>query len=592
MLDCNGSRPERQDAEGKFLSLKRISSLKDLWIHSVPLDLEAGYLLPVCDLHLEDTGLIETFSRWREEQPQMQDVPAAEGLWAVREWLHEHVLSVPTRLLWLVVDSCGQPIGHLRLDAHLGEVVIDHVHRGSSCGHHEIMRLALRAVVDWCETNLKPHSYTLQVLSGMKGAAKAETRFGFVEFSRVPVVRMVQNGVPTLVPVQDGNNQSPDDFLVTMKLRASSQLLHRAAVSLAPRPANQPIVAIQRREWQRQIERYEEAFAKAVQRKYAIATTSSSGALYLSLLAMRVGPGDEVILPELANVSIANAVLHAGAVPVFADVDPFTWCLDPASLEAQVTPATKAVIAVHLHGHPARMDKILDIATTRGLAVLEDVSSAVGAEYEGRRVGSQSDFACFGFRANSLTGRAEGGIMVTDDSLLYERALSMWERYRDPRLAFWTPDDSARAAHYTETAFDLARLHELEAITEAKRRIRGYYDEELSDIRGIDVFRDADYARGVCWTHSIQVSPRCPISRDYLCEMLRKQDIEVRSALPPLSQYPVWPRTNRPHRHAHNVSERALHLPSGSRLTRENVRNICREIRNVVGTAGSIESAA
>ena len=163
---------------------------------------------------------------------------------------------------------------------------------------------------------------------------------------------------------------------------------------------------------------FEEAFAEFCGTEHAVTCSNGTTALHLALLALGVKPGDEVIVPTLTYVATANAVVYCGAKPVFVDSEPETWNMDPAQIEALITPRTKGIIVVHLFGHPVDMDPIMDIARRHGLFVLEDAAEAHGAEYKGRRVGSIGHAATFSFFGNKIITTGEGGMVTTNDRAL------------------------------------------------------------------------------------------------------------------------------------------------------------------------------
>ncbi len=162
------------------------------------------------------------------------------------------------------------------------------------------------------------------------------------------------------------------------------------------------------------VRQFEEMFASFCGSKYAVATSNGTTALHLALLALDIGPGDEVIVPTLTFIASANLVRYTGATPIFVDSDPYTWNIDPELVEAAITPSTKAIMPVHLYGHPADMDPILEIARRYGLAVIEDAAEAHGALYKGTRVGSLGDIGCFSFYGNKIVTTGEGGMVVTN----------------------------------------------------------------------------------------------------------------------------------------------------------------------------------
>ena len=171
--------------------------------------------------------------------------------------------------------------------------------------------------------------------------------------------------------------------------------------------------------------------------RHGVAVSNGTVSLHLALVAAGVGPGDEVIVPSLTFVATANVVRYCGAIPVFVDAEPATWQLDPAALEARITARTRAIIPVHLYGHPCDMDPIRAVARCHNLAVVEDAAEAHGAEYRGRRVGSLGAIGCFSFYGNKNITTGECGMCVTDDDALAERLRLLRDHGMDPKRSYW-----------------------------------------------------------------------------------------------------------------------------------------------------------
>ncbi|HEX5576551.1 MAG TPA: DegT/DnrJ/EryC1/StrS aminotransferase family protein, partial [Gemmatimonadales bacterium] len=187
------------------------------------------------------------------------------------------------------------------------------------------------------------------------------------------------------------------------------------------------------------VSRFEAAFADFCGVKHAVACCNGTAALHVALSALGVGPGDEVIVPTLTFVATANAVIQCGARPVFVDSEPETWNIDPALIEAKITPRTKGIIVVHLYGHPAEMESIVSTARRHGLFVVEDAAEAHGAEHNGRRVGSLGDVGIFSFFGNKIITTGEGGMVTTSDDTLAARVRQLKAQGIDPNRRYWYP---------------------------------------------------------------------------------------------------------------------------------------------------------
>jgi perosamine synthetase len=335
-------------------------------------------------------------------------------------------------------------------------------------------------------------------------------------------------------------------------------------------------------EWNKYIQRFETSFAHYIGTRYALSTSSCTGALHLALAALGIGPGDEVIVPDITWVATANAVVYVGATPIFADIEAGSWCLDPTSFESKITSRTKAVMPVHLYGHPAQMDRIMEIARKHNLRVIEDAAPAIGAEVEGRKTGTFGDFAAFSFQGAKLLVTGEGGMLVTSNEELFQKAYTIWDQGRRPGT-FWIQETGFKyKMANVQAALGLGQLERVDEMIEAKRRIFSWYLEEIGDVRGIRLNREMPWARSIYWMSSIEVEESASVSRDELRKKLRERNVDTRPVFPAISQYPVWPVVQEPQPVARRVGDRAINLPSGVCLKRDQVAYIGRCIRGIL----------
>ncbi len=296
-------------------------------------------------------------------------------------------------------------------------------------------------------------------------------------------------------------------------------------------------------------------------------------------MALGVGSGDEVIVPDETWVATANAVRYTGANPIFADVEIDTWNIDPDSIESLITPKTKAIIAVHLYGHPARMDKIMDVARRYQLRVIEDAAPAIGAEWNHQRCGSFGDFAAFSFQGAKLLVTGEGGMLVTSNPELYQKAKKIWDQGRNPARAFWIDSDGVKfKMSNIQAALGLAQIERSDEQIEMKRRIFSWYENGLKNVPYVRLNKEVEGARSIYWMTSLYIDKLAPISRDSLIAQLRLKNIDTRPVFPAISQYPIWPTKQEAQPNSKMIGEQALNLPSGVCLTKEEVTYICEMI--------------
>ena len=327
------------------------------------------------------------------------------------------------------------------------------------------------------------------------------------------------------------------------------------------------------------VSRFEAGFAKFCRTRYATSVSNGTAALHLILVALGIGNGDEVVVPDLTFVSCANVVYYTGAIPVFADVDRTTWCIDPADVEKRITKKTKAIIAVHLYGHPADIDRITAIAKRHGLFVIEDACEAHGARYKGKRVGSIGHAAAFSFYGNKIITTGEGGMIVTNDKKLLERMnyLKAHALDKNKTHAYY---HSEIGYNYRltnlQSAFGVAQLEHVEEVIAVKRKNAQMYGKLLKNIEGVVLPPDESWARNVYWMYSILVANRR--TRDSLISQLKESGIETRPFFVPLHKLPMY-RANESFPVSENLSDRGLNLPSSAKLTENEIEYICREIK-------------
>jgi perosamine synthetase len=322
------------------------------------------------------------------------------------------------------------------------------------------------------------------------------------------------------------------------------------------------------------VTRFEQMFAEFCGTRHAIATSNGTAALHLALLALGVGPGDEVIVPSFTFVATANAVTYTGARPVFVDSDPETWTLDPALAKEAVTAKTRAIVPVHVYGHPADMDPILELAAREGLAVLEDAAEAHGARYKGRPVGGMGDIGIFSFYGNKIVTTGEGGMVVTNDDELADKVRLMRGHGMSPTRRYWHP---VLGYNYRLTnlqaALGVAQMERVDEILASKRRIADTYKVHLDGVAGLRLPAEAAWATSVHWLYSVLIDEDAfSMSRDRVMAALSSQ-AETRPLFPPVHRQPIYTR-GETLPVAEHLAATGLSLPSAPGLPPEEVRRV------------------
>ena len=327
----------------------------------------------------------------------------------------------------------------------------------------------------------------------------------------------------------------------------------------------------------------EKAVAEYLGVKYAIATHCCTLALHLAAVTLDLGPGDEVIVTDFSWVATSYAIAYTGAKCVFVDIDPDTWCIDPKAIESAITSKTRAVMLVHTFGHPAQMDKIMAIAHKHKLRVIEDAAPALGAEFKGQKVGTFGDIACFSFQGAKLTVSGEGGIFVTNDKALYDKAKLLASMGRtDSQAIFWS---DVIGYQYTianlTAALALAQVERVDELLAKKRQIFTWYYDRLKDVPGIKMIKESgDCKSNYCYP-SILLKDNISVSRDFVLQKLKDVNVHCRPGFPQMSCFPVFEqRFDNPV--AKNVKERGISLASAANLDEEDIDFVCKKLMEFI----------
>lgn len=329
------------------------------------------------------------------------------------------------------------------------------------------------------------------------------------------------------------------------------------------------------------VPRFERAFSRFCGTAYGVATANGTTALHLALATLGIGPGDEVLVPDLTFVATANAVRYTGATPVLVDVDPATWGMDPDQARRKLTPRAKAILPVHLYGHPVDVDPLLDLARRYGLWVVEDAAEAHGARYKGRRVGGLGHLGCFSFYGNKIVTTGEGGMVVTDDPALAEQLAFLRDHAMDPKRRYYHPTVGFNYRMTNiQAAIGCAQLETIDEILDRRRRIAEAYTRGLKGIPGLGLQPRADWAEPVCWMASVLIEEGFGRDRGEVIAGLRERGVDSRPFFVPLHELPPY-RAEARYPVAEALGRQGLNLPSGTRLTPEAIQTVCGALREL-----------
>jgi perosamine synthetase len=324
------------------------------------------------------------------------------------------------------------------------------------------------------------------------------------------------------------------------------------------------------------IEEFETNFSNYIGTKYGVATSNGTTALHLAFAALGIKKGDKVLVPSLDFVSVANAVTYVGAKPVFLDSHPAYWCLDPSKVVENIDKQTKALVAVHLYGHPCDMDEIVKITNDYNMNLVEDCAEAHGAEYKNKKTGSFGVISCFSFYGNKIITTGEGGMCLTDDASVSKRMRILRDHGMNPDRRYW---HDIIGFNYRMTnlqaALGVAQLQKIDRLINKKRNIAKTYEKLIKDLSSVTPAPEMPWAKSVYWLYSVLVN--API-RDAIITNLEKKGIESRPFFYPSHLLPPY-QSNLKLPVSEELSARGLNLPSGTNLSENQITEIVEVIR-------------
>jgi perosamine synthetase len=336
-------------------------------------------------------------------------------------------------------------------------------------------------------------------------------------------------------------------------------------------------------------ERFEKAFADYLGVARAVSLPSCTSAIHLSLLALGVGAGDEVIVPDVTWIASAAPITYVGATPVFADIDPQTWCLSAESFEECITPKTKAVIPVDLYGNMPDMDAIREIAQQHGIAIVEDAAEAIGSEYKGKKAGSFGDTGVFSFHGSKTLTTGEGGMLVTDREDIYRRVLFLRDHGRPPgdKMFYNTEVAYKYKMSSMQAALGLAQLERIEELIAHKRQIFAWYEKELAGVLDVTLNCEPPFIKNTYWMVTAIIAQNRGLTKDKLMALMSEKNIDCRPFFHPLSALPAYEsseraqQARRQNQVSYQISPFGVNLPCGMNMTEEKVRYVCDALKEI-----------
>ena len=336
--------------------------------------------------------------------------------------------------------------------------------------------------------------------------------------------------------------------------------------------------------------RFEEAFAKYLGVKHAVSLPSCTSGLHLALAALKIGPGDEVIVPDLTWIASAAPIQYVGATPVFADVDPDTWCLSVDSVRACLTDRTRAILPVDLYGGLPDYPALRALADEHGLMLIEDAAEAIGSELNDRKAGTWGDLAAFSFHGSKTLTTGEGGMLVTDDDELHARVMHLRDHGREPGDVNFQNTEVAFKYKMppVAAAIGLAQVERVEEVVTRKREIFSWYLEGLSGVKGVTLNQEPRGIRNSYWMVTALLDPELDWPKEKLMAALRDAGIDSRPMFHPLSSLPAYAGTAaaevaaKRNSTSYQISPWGINLPSALCLNRKQVNRVIEVLRQLL----------
>ncbi|MGZ6346577.1 MAG: DegT/DnrJ/EryC1/StrS family aminotransferase [Anaerolineales bacterium] len=332
------------------------------------------------------------------------------------------------------------------------------------------------------------------------------------------------------------------------------------------------------------IKAFEQAWAEYCGMKYGVALSNGTTALQLAVECLDLLPGDEIIMPTFTIISCAQAVTYNGGVPVLVDCDPRTWCMDVNQIEAKITPRTRAIMPVHIYGHPVDMDPVREVARRHNLVIIEDAAEAHGGEYKGARCGGLGDINCFSFYANKIVTTGEGGMVLTNSAAWSDRLQSLRNLcFQKERRFYHTSLGHNFRMTNIQAALGLAQVENVDTAIRQKRWMGQEYTERLSRFKSLQLPVEEAWAKNVYWMYGLVLDKSTGMTAEDFAKRLAARGIMTRPFFLGMHEQPVFLSrglfSGEHYPVAENIARQGLYLPSGLSLTAGQLDEVC----NIVG---------
>jgi len=336
------------------------------------------------------------------------------------------------------------------------------------------------------------------------------------------------------------------------------------------------------------IHEFEDRWAAYCGMSHGVAVSNGTVALEIAMACQDLQHGDEVILPSFTIISCAQAITMCGLKPVLVDSDPRTWCMDVSQIEAKITSRTRAIMPVHIYGHPVDMDPLLALARKHNLIIIEDAAEVHGAEYKGRKCGGLGDLSCFSFYANKIITTGEGGMVLTRDAAQAERLRDLRNLcFKKERRFYHTELGHNYRLTNLQAAIGLAQLEHIDASVKHKRWMGAAYTERLKHLPGLQLPVEESWAKNVYWMYGVVLDKASGMDAVDFAHRLAEQGIMTRPFFLGMHEQPVFQRMGlflgEHYPVTEHIARQGLYLPSGMTLTEAQLDQVCQAVQRVLG---------
>ena len=554
-----------------FKFLKDSKNHNELLLKSIKVKKNKDLILvPISKIHLNDNLVLQKLCDWRNKNSKFFIGNKKTNIKKTRSWMKKNLLEVKDKILFLVLKDGRTPIGHIGFANCLNKEMnfeIDNVIKGETDNNKKIFSEVLQELINWANQIFYINGFILKVMHNNLRAINFYKKNNFKSFK----VAKLKNIDPyRLMIFKEKENKK--NFILTAGPSISQKEISYVndAVSMG---------------WNNNanyyIKKLENKFASYLDCKYAISTSSCTGAMHIALMALGIKKGDEIIVPNITWVATANAIAYVNATPVFADIDLDDWCIDAKKIEKLITKKTKAIMPVHLYGQPCNMEKINKIAKKHKLYVVEDAAPAIGAKFKNKKCGTFGHFGAFSFQGAKLLVSGEGGMLVTNNKQLYLKALKISNQGRSYKKTFFIDCLGVKyKMSNIQAALALGQLERVEELIALKRRIFSWYKKYLKNVDTISLNHENHNTKSIYWMTSILLNQNAKISRDQLMKNLLKNKIDSRPVFPELSSFKYWNKKNvNSLKNSKYLSSNAINLPSGVCLREYEIKKVCDVIK-------------